>query len=44
MSDYTIRPMTLADGPQAAALWSLVFGDEEALVVCGLLTYVITIT
>ena len=32
MSDYIIRPMTLADAPQAAALWSLVFGDEEALV------------
>ena len=32
MSDYTIRPMTLADTPQAAALWSLVFGDDEALV------------
>ena len=32
MSDYVIRPMTLADGPQGAALWSLVFGDEEALV------------
>ena len=32
MSDYIIRPMTLADAPQAAALWSLVFGDDEALV------------
>jgi GNAT superfamily N-acetyltransferase len=32
MSNYTIRPLTLADAPQAAALWSLVFGDEESLV------------
>lgn len=32
MRDYTIRPLTLADAPQAAALWSMVFGDEESLV------------
>ncbi len=32
MSDYIIRPLTLDDAPQAAALWSLVFGDDEALV------------
>ena len=32
MSGYTIRSLTLADAPQAAALWSLVFGDEEQLV------------
>ena len=32
MSNYTIRPLTLGDAPQAAALWSLVFGDDEALV------------
>ena len=32
MRDYTIRPLTMDDAPQAAALWSLVFGDEEALV------------
>ncbi len=32
MSDYILRPMTLADAPQGAALWSLVFGDDEALV------------
>lgn len=30
--DYTIRPLTSADGKQAAALWTLVFGDEEPLV------------
>ena len=32
MSDYTIRPLTMGDAAQAAALWSLVFGDDEALV------------
>lgn len=32
MSDYIIRPLTADDGPQAAALWSLVFGDEESLI------------
>jgi len=32
MKDYTIRPLTMEDAPQAAALWSLVFGDNEALV------------
>ena len=32
MSLYTIRPLTIADAPAAAKLWSLVFGDEEALI------------
>lgn len=32
MNETIIRPLTLADAPQAAALWSLVFGDEEVLV------------
>lgn len=32
MSEYTIRPLTLADEPQGAALWGLVFGDEEPVV------------
>ena len=32
MSEYTIRPLTIADEQQGAALWSLVFGDEEPVV------------
>ena len=32
MNEYIIRPMTLADAQQGAQLWSLVFGDEEAVV------------
>ena len=32
MSTYTIRPLTITDAPAAAKLWSLVFGDEEALI------------
>lgn len=31
-SEPTIRLLTKADAPQAAKLWSLVFGDEEAVV------------
>lgn len=32
MSEYIIRPLTEEDGAQAAKLWNLVFGDDEALV------------
>lgn len=32
MPNYKIRPLTMADAPQAAALWHTVFGDDEALV------------
>lgn len=32
MSSYIIRPMTVEDAHQGAKLWSLVFGDEEAVV------------
>ena len=32
MSEYIIRPLTEQDGPQAAKLWNLVFGDDESLV------------
>ena len=31
-SDYNIRLLTMADAPQAAGLWSAVFGDEESVV------------
>lgn len=31
-SDYNIRLLTMADAPQAARLWSAVFGDEESVV------------
>jgi len=31
-NEYTIRLLTMDDAPQAAALWSLVFGDDEATV------------
>lgn len=31
-SKYNIRLMTMDDAPRAAKLWSLVFGDEEAVV------------
>jgi len=31
-SEYTIRLLTMDDAAQAAKLWSLVFGDEEPLV------------
>lgn len=30
--EYTVRLLTVDDAPQAAKLWSLVFGDEEAVV------------
>ena len=32
MSEYIIRPMTIEDAHQGARLWSLVFGDAEAVV------------
>lgn len=32
MHNYTIRPLTISDGTQAAKLWHTVFGDDEALV------------
>lgn len=32
MSQYNIRLMTMADAAQGAKLWSLVFGDEESVV------------
>ena len=31
-TEYTFRPLTAEDAPAAAKLWSLVFGDEEAVV------------
>lgn len=31
-SEYTVRLLTMDDAPRAAKLWSLVFGDEEAVV------------
>lgn len=31
-TEYTIRLLTMDDAPKAAKLWSLVFGDDEAVV------------